>query len=211
MQALLMNLEGVMHKKVNQYARSRHIPESALLAEAEQLTAEAIRTYDPTRGAALKTWVDNRLKRLYDFSAKHGQLGSISKNRFGRLADFSFEKENLTAELGREPTAAEMADKLALPLAEVKRIEDDASGRNLISSLSPFDDTVAHNPRRQMALQMAYYDLNSKQRLVMEYYYGMHGKDRLKKTGKIAKKLGMSDSSVSKMKSVIDRKVNQYL
>lgn len=210
MEAILGNMEGLMFKEVGIYASNRHIPKSAIYAEAEQLAAEAVNTYDPEKGASLATWVKGRLRRLYDFSAKHGQLGSISKNRFGRLADYSFEKENLTAELGREPTGAEIADKLALPVAEIERIERDSAGRNLIESLSPFDDSSAHNPRRQMALQMAYYDLNNQQRLVMEYVFGMNGKPKISSNGKIARLLGIADSTVSKIKNVIDNKVNQY-
>lgn len=214
---IVSNMEGIINKNVGKFSFKQRIPPSALFSEGEQIVADAVRRYNPQpfldkgkKPMALGSWVNQHLSwRMKDFSAAHGQLGKIQRSRYHKLTDFAYEKGNLESELGREPSAAEVADKMGLPVAEIERIERD-SASNLIASGSSFENISQGSPRKKLALEMAYYDLNDEQRSFMEYYYGMYGKPQISSTGKIARKLGWSGPKASKVKNVVEAKVGQY-
>ena len=126
------------------------------------------------------------------------------------LTDYAYAKDNLAVDLGREPNAAEMADQMGISPSEVGRIEKDRAVK-LITSGSNFENITSYTPKKKLAIEMAHFDLNNEQKLVLEHTYGIYGKTQIKSTGELAIKLGWAAPKVSKIKKVIENKINMYL
>lgn len=216
--ALVGNMEGLINKHVGKYSYKQRMPSSAFYSEGESIAANAIKRYDPNKFLErdqmpmnLGSWVDQHLVwRLSEMAANHGQLGKVQRKRYHMLTDYAYAKDNLAVDLGRTPNAAEMADQMGISPAEVGRIEKDRA-INLIASGSNFENITSSSPKKKLAIEMAHFDLNNEQKLVLEYTYGMYGKEKIESTGALAQKLGWADSKVSKIKKVNENKINLYL
>jgi len=216
--AIVSNMEGLINKHVGKFSYKQRMPSSAFYSEGEAIAANAIKRYDPKkfedqdqRPMNLGSWVDQHLVwRMGEMAANHGQLGKVQRKRYHMLTDYAFAKDNMAVDLGREPNAAEMADHMSVSPAEIGRIEKDRAV-NLITSGSNFENIASSSPRKKLAIEMAHFDLSNEQKLVMEYTYGMYGKEIIKSTGDLAVKLGWAAPKVSKIKKIIENKINLYL
>ncbi len=215
---LVGNMEGLINKHVGKLSYKQRMPSSAFYSEGEAIAANAIKRYDPQKFEAqgqqpmnLGSWVDQHLVwRMGEMAANHGQLGKVQRKRYHMLTDYAFAKDNLAVDLGRTPNAAELADQLGISPAEVGRIEKDRAV-NLVASGSNFENITSFSPKKKLAIEMAHFDVNNEQKLVLEYTYGLYGKEEIKSTGALAQKLGWSDQKVSKIKKIIENKINMYL
>ena len=107
---LLTSLNPLLMKQVNKYNASP-IPRTALETEARVLALNAFDSYDPSK-AQLNTHVTNHLKHLQRFVLNYQNVGKIPESRGLAISKFQNIQSNLTEDLGREPTAIELADNL---------------------------------------------------------------------------------------------------
>ena len=170
----------------------------------------AATTYDPARGASFKTFAYTAIRgAILDEVRKHDP---VPRNRRDRLRKMDRANSTLWTELGREPTAAELADALecteedldddlkALHTSRVLSLDESYSGEGgtmgaQIADKDSDDPTNCADEREQSErLTRAIAELPETDRHVIVLYY--HEQLYLKEIGKI---LGVTESRVSQI------------
>ena len=202
--------EGLINANINKWRQQ--IPRVAIRAEAERLTLEAFRRYDPKMGASLATYVDQWLQKLWSFVNSRGNLLKIPEDRISMITRYQDTENHLREMLKREPTAAEVSDTMGIPAKEVARFRKEAfrtltegSSRTDFSSIKVTDPAVRH------AIATVYFDLQPEEKLVYEHLYGVYGRPQTTSTNDIARLTGFTPSKVSRLKKKIAQKLSEYL
>jgi DNA-directed RNA polymerase specialized sigma subunit len=177
-----------------------NLPQSAHRIYAAQNMFDALKTYDPSKGA-LQTHIYNavhqkakRLNYLYQ------NLGKITEPRAMMVGSYSNELANAREELGREPSAAEMADRLGKSLRDIELIQKEI--QKDLSSAGLEEEIITESPREAEILSYLYFELSNEQKVIYDYVFGKHGKPRLTKANNridfdgIASRVGFSASKV---------------
>lgn len=211
-QSLYGQMKPLLDTAATKASYGSNLPKSAHQIWAAQSFMDALKTYDPARGVALQTHVYNavhqkakRLNYLYQ------NLGQVPEPRAMQVGLFNTEKANLTHELGREPSAAELADRTGLGLKDIERLQKEIQKDLSLSSLE--EEVTVESPREEEILSLIYYDLTNEEKTVYDYIFGKHGKPRLVKPNRkidfegIAGRVGFSSS---KVRSVFARIRDKY-
>jgi len=210
---------GLIHSASRKAAMGSNMPESVFKLQAAQQFHDSLRTFDPSRGAALPTHiyngVNNKLKRL---NVQYGNIGRIPERSGSKLGVFKINDLNNTTELlrqkfNREPTAGEIAKDMSVTIRDVeglqKEIRKDLSLNTQLEDLTASDEFAGDRD----VLNMVYYDMNSDQQNLYDYLNGEHGKERLAKPSgqpdykAIGKKLRMSEAKVQKTRKQIRKMI----
>ena len=185
------------------------LPPQALRSQAKRFTIDAIKNYDPSKGAKLSTHIVNTLQKLHRENYKYQQSVRLSEELQRGIGPFLSVKDSLTHELQREPTAEELADSLGWPLSRVERTERQAKGEMLGAALD-FDPVDPYQETTDPRLDYVYFDLTPIDKLIMEYTTGYGGKQQLSKK-EIAKKLKISPAAVTQRSVKIAKKIREVL
>lgn len=201
-QKLYSSMKPLIYDAAKKAAYGSNIPESAHQIWAAQNFYDALRTYKPTMGTALNTHVYNavhqkakRLNYLYQ------NIGHIPEPRAMQIGLYQNIHENLRANLGREPSAAEIADKLHWGLKDVANIQKELQ-KEMAMDLGAEEQGVFESSVDEEILEYIYYELNPEEQLVYSYVFGKYGKPRMVKPNNkvdfdgIARRVGFSASKV---------------
>ena len=83
-------------------------PKTLLRGKAKLLTIKAIKSYNPTKGAALRTWVVSQLQPLTRYSNVLKPV-KISEEMTRRSAELNNTAQQLSQQLGRNPSDTELS------------------------------------------------------------------------------------------------------
>lgn len=216
LEPLLKRFDPVIGQRMSMW-KPENVSASALRANLEGLAVKAFETYDPNRGAALNTHVQNTMKRGLRFVHKTQNLAYIPEAKVEKIGPINTAIDALTEDLGRTPTASEIAahmnqgvprDKHITP----RRVQEIQNQRlaDLFESGTDFDPVAVSSPREQEVLALLRPSLSSDQQSVFDHLYGLNGKARTTSTGDIARKLGKSPSQVSRLKKSIEAQYKRY-
>lgn len=215
---LLKSLRPLIQYRVNQF-RNSGLPMSSLELEGMKLAAQALDTYDPSRGTQLNTHVTNYLKKVSRFATTYQNVGHIPEPRALMIGQYKAIYSNLEDEKGREPTVSELADAMNVPEAEIERLqkedrsdlsielrgdtgEDDAGGF--------FYDIIGEqqsSPTKQ-ALDFTYFDSDPVDKKILEYTFGLKGTPQ-KNLTEIKQKLNLSDTELKKRKKKLASNIQE--
>ena len=186
-----------------------HINRDELLSAGLVALAQAARSFDESRGVPFGRFAAARVRGALIDELRSSDWASRSVRRRARERDAV--EEQLTAALGRTPTAAELASALGVSESEVSSMRDDVQ-RALVLSLQGFSEAFgveqhvsSHEPapedvilRREQVgyLHDAVAVLPDRLKTVVELYFF---EDR--PMADIAELLGVSESRVSQMRS----------
>lgn len=201
-QDLYSSMKNLIHDAARKAAYGSNVPESAHRIYAAQNFLDALRTYDPKRGTALQTHVygavHQKAKRL---NYMYQNLGHIPEPRAQQIGLYQSEHQNLRDNLGREPSAAELADKLSWNLKDVTNIQKELR-KDLAMDQGTEEVPYFESGKEEEVLNYLYYDLSSEEKVVYEYVFGKFGKPKMIKANKkidfegIAQRTGVSSSKV---------------
>ena len=214
-----------VEKEVNRYARNTQIPKEALRATTQNWAVKAIRKFDPDRfvGSNLVGFVSQYTQKLYGFTVKNQNMGRITEKDARLLGTVSRNKAALSDMLGRSPTQMELANHLkqVKPLLDNKPVSwspkyldrlETVQRKDLLSS--GFDESPSHKDMtRESELSfviMLRAELPREQQQILDYMYGLNGKDQLGRNKEIAKKTGLTETTVSRRKSAIQQAWRRY-
>ncbi len=206
LQPLVSSLQNLVQARVNQF-RSAPVPPAAVTGFANAQVMKALRSYDPSKGAALHTHVNWHLKKVQTFVIKHQNIGKIPDQRANNITEYKAAKEELKETFGHEPDSLSLAEHLNWSQKEVARMESEMR-KDLIASKSPEIDTMPEmyaNKEREV-LRYIHHDLTPDERLVFEYTLGLYGKPQLSAT-EISKRMSISLPKVSRIRNKIDQKL----
>lgn len=206
---LLESFAPLIRQKMSPYlGRLRLIPDSAIRTEFQLRFAEALRSYDPSKGG-LSTHVYRHLDKAKRFITENQNVGRIPENRIYKIKQFQTTVEALKEKLDRTPSEAEIAVELNWPAAEVKRMGSEL--RADLTSQSFEEDPYQLMPSRsEEVLRLFKYELTGKELEVYEHLTG-YGRKQLTSTSEIAASVRLPDYQVSRIKSGIERKLRRHL
>lgn len=216
-QELYSSMKPLIYKAAERAAYGSNIPESAHRIYAAQAFLDSLKTFNPNSGASLQTHVygsvQNKVKRL---NYEYQDLGKKPENRAVMVGQFQNAFENLRSDLGREPSAAEIADHMSIPIKQVGHLQ-----KELRKDLGMGDGTdeigYSGETHEEEFVQFLYFELNPEEKVVYEYITGSYGKPKLSK-GKnkidypgIAQRMGISESKVRVLHNGIRVKLKKVL
>lgn len=206
---LLTNFRGIIRGQSNRWANNVEVPPAVVHAEFNKQAINAFRRYDPNKGTQLNTWVHNNLIKAQRFVTSIQNTARISEKRVYKIGEYQRAASSLDDMFGRPPTTEEMADHLGWSAKEVMQVSTD-NRKDLIESAFEGDPTTIMPSRTSEVLRLVYCDLTPEEQLVYEYTLGAGGKPQLT-PGKIAKKLGMSSSKVTRVRDKIYKKTQEFM
>lgn len=215
---LKKSMQPIIRSHVRKW-QAANVPKDLINMHAQQLTIEALKTYDPTirgsnnRVAAVGSHVNNHLRRLQRFVVENQNAARIIENRAGKNLRFFQEAQNmLFEELKRDPTAQELAEKMTLNMGKSVSVKE---ARRFMSEnrkdRATSDDNFSFMPTgTRMLMKLLPEELTPLENQVFERYYGLNGSPK-KKPGVIAMELGLTGPRVSRILNKISDKANEYL
>ena len=216
-QDIYNSMRPLIHDAAKKAAFGSNLPESSHRIYAAQAFLDSLRTFDPKSGAALQTHVygsvQNKVKRL---NYEYQNLGNMPEPRSVMVGRYQNEFENLKANFGREPSSAEMADHMMIPLKQIVNMQKELR-KDLAMEAGTDEVAYSEGTKEEEFLNYLYYELGPEEKVVYEYITGHMGKPKLsKKNNKIdytaiAKKMNMSESKVRILHNNIRAKYRKVL
>lgn len=208
LEPLLKSYEPLVAQKLRQF-KAPAVNESAFRAELQKHLIGAFESYDPSRGAVLSTHVENRLKKAQRYNNKYQNIGYIPEGQSQHIGRINKAQDELTDQFGRPPTHDEIADHIGQPVKMVAKVLK-AQRRDIPASTFENDPTEIAMHRDQEVLSLLPYNLSADEKQVFNHIFGQNGFRQISSTNDIAKALGKSPSQVSRLKTSILKKYDQY-
>jgi RNA polymerase primary sigma factor len=193
-QMITANLRLVV-KIANQYA-NYGVPLLDLISSGNLGLIRAVEKFDPKKGAKFSTyaawWIKQSIRRALANLSKTIRLPIHMVEKLQRMRRL---QQQLTEEMGREPTEEELADELSLPVSRVRMMKrtsqqvvsldgiiDLESGEGTLGDL--IGDEAAVDPSESMAdqnmhatIQGAMHALSPREAKILSLRYGLDGGD----------------------------------
>ena len=152
----------------------RVVSRLVLEAQAKQLALAAFKTYDPNRvpPVLLSTHLVNALQKLSRTRYEHQSTLSVPEQHRITFNKIQMAHAQMEDEFGRKPTVDEVADRLGLPQAHIKKVIGNVARKEFLESgegpsfQRQNDDDVIH---------LAYADMTPLQKKVFEMRTGYNG------------------------------------
>jgi len=216
LEPLLDEFEGLIQKQ----ARARvagtggAITYGAMEMQLRRAVKKSIESFDPSGGAKLSTWVRTGLLRVTDQVAEWRNFARIPKNRMDLYQRFQNAKNELHHELGREPMAHEISQRLPdVKQTDIQRLMNEVRTEHIIGgSPDPESDdgSLGHAPSQiRGILSLAPSLLTPEERKVFDNLFPQHG--TAPTMAEIAKRTGMTSSRVYQVRASIFKKLKPHL
>lgn len=216
-QQLYTSMKPLLFEAARKASYGSNVPESAHQAWAAQSFYDALRTFKPSVGTALQTHVYNSVQRKANrLNYLYQNLGHIPEPRLAQVGLYQNIYENLKATHGREPSQAEIADKLGWGVKDVTKIQKELV-KDLAMDLGTEEYGVFESSIDEEILDYVYYELNPEEQLMYDYVFGKHGRPRMIKPNRkidfdgISKKVGFSSSKARALWTRVRLKVEKAL
>lgn len=166
MYGVVTALDGVTRNAIRTYGGA----ESPLLrGRARVLTAQAVRSFDPTRGAKLKTHVMSHLHGLARYAAQSPQVMPAPERLMLQRSSVQKHEDELRETLGRDPSDAELADRTGLSVTALRRMRQAAGAISAYGADTGADPTFYETDRDEALLDYVYHDLNDIDRKIVDW------------------------------------------
>lgn len=215
LEPLMKRYEPVLARAQNTY-KAPAINPAAFKAELQKHFIQAAETFDPSKNVAFNTHVQNRLKKSLRYTSQHQNFGYIPEDKSRHIGDIGRATDELTAELGRPPTHEEIGSHIGIPGRQVQEIQKlmrrdigDMVGDKQTSDLVELEGSREQDVIRLMSRRPEDY-LTPDEVPIFKHVYGV-GVQKVTSTGALGKKLGLSDSRISRLKSSIGAKIKKNL
>lgn len=208
MSNVLKELDPVLVSEVQRYSG----PKEILYWKGKKLAVDAIKRYDPVRGASLRTWVTTQLKPLTRYG-QHLAPVRVPEAVRRQAAEIYSVTERLHDQLGRMPTDEELSDDIGLSVPKIRTIRQRT---NLSVSDSQMVD-LEGNPRElvvqrsnptEFAAEAVYDGLSPQEKLVYDWKTGSHGRDVISNK-EIAARLGVSAPYITQLSQRVANRIQE--
>lgn len=211
MTAIVRELKPLINSEINKYSGSNTV----LRTKARALAIKAVKSYDPTAGAKLTSWVTSQMRPLIRYSRYINNPSQTSELAIRQGAEIAAARDELSHDTGIDPTDEQLADYTGLSTKRIGLVRkmtpasvttgriEDSSGD---SEGGPTLIGLAGDPSEGMykSLELVRDSLSDRDKSILDYKTGYNGKQRLDNKS-IAKRLGVTPSSVTqRSKSIAD-------
>lgn len=215
MDTLMGRFDPVFRSKAQTW-KAPNVNQAAFLTNLRINAVDAFNTYDPNRGASLRTHLENRLQRAKRFNVQHQNYAYQPEGQVGHIGRITKAQDILREELGRDPTPQEITQHLNPELQgrnqlSPKKVERILQGqrKDIIGSSFESDPTPFAIQREREVIGLLRKDLNPEQQQIYDHLYGKNGKKQITSTTELAKVLGKSPSQISRLRTGILQKFDE--
>lgn len=218
---LLKRFDSEVNKRVNMW-KARAVPTAAFKADLKKNAIVAFNNYDPTRGAALRTHVNNMMRRSQRFNARYQNVAFIPEEKAALISPVNKAKDHLFDELGKKPTHHQIANWLNDNHSLVpKRVRGRITSK-LVKTVEKYqikdipggkfesDPSTKNISFERETLSLLRSALKGDERTVYDYMFGQNGKPKVVSTGQIATRMGKSPSQISRLKKRVEATYKKY-
>ena len=168
---LLARLKPLLHREVHKWQAS--MPPAVLESKGRQLIVDALKAYDPTRGAAIATHITTRLRKMSRSVYPYQNVARLPENQQLAFNTFAIAQNNVLDRTGREATARELADELGWTPTKVRTFQSTIGRRELVESEGLFGEADSDN---MPLVDFFYHGLPPSEQLLFEDITGYGGK-----------------------------------
>jgi DNA-directed RNA polymerase specialized sigma subunit len=181
-----------------------------LRTQAELMTLNLLESYDPKKGAAIRTHVRNGLHKLTRLRNDRENVMHIPENVQAEQAHIRKVTNEFKAEYDREPNIQELADRSKFSTGQLERIRKYGGTKAESTTMSEKGDPLVGTERNagQMWIDYVYFELDPIDKKIYEWSSGYKGSEQLSKKD-IAKRLKISAPAVSKRINKIVKKLEE--
>lgn len=203
MQALLTAARPVIDRALSAYAGGN----KALSGRAKLLAIEAFKSYDPSKGAKLRTHLYIRLQPLQrEYTKKTSPLAVPERVQLDLLRMQQAERA-FREEMGRDPADDELSERLNLStkrIAHVRKFSKGLLSESQVRSAEgePIQPGTQQHTEDDIWVEFVHHDLSPIDKKIFEWKTGIYGKKVLS-TNEIARRLNITPSAVSQRASRI--------
>ena len=200
---LMDRLKPLIDRETSKWSST--VARPALEAEAKMIVLDALKTYNPNRGAAIGTHVTSRLRKLSRSVYPQQNVIRLPENKQLLFNTYTISYNNLSDDLGRAPTVSELADNLAWTPKKVQDMQQSYGRRELVESEGAFLDADGAD---NMLVHFFYNDLAPQDKLLFEDITGYGGK-RVMNNAELMRKHRLTQGQLSHRKSKLTKKLQQ--
>jgi DNA-directed RNA polymerase specialized sigma subunit len=209
LQPLYESYKPLLNREAQKFVNKVELPTSTIHAEIDKHFVNAVKSFNPGRGAQLNTWVQTNLQKASRFVKTYQNFGKIPEGQISQIRRFKQAKEHLFNTAGFEPDTKTLADHLGWTQRRVIQMQKE-DRRDLPASGFESDPAELLTPKELEAIKLMQYDLSPEERTVYEYTFGMNGKPRYQ-PGQIAKSTSIHPSKVSRIRNRLVDKLKEAM
>lgn len=206
--AMLKALSPVIDESLRSYGGTEAATVTAR-ARAKKMVLEAVDRYSPER-AKLRTHLLSHLRGLRRVTERSTAGVYVPEQWRLDARHVDAATSDLSDALGRDPSDAEVADRLGLPLDRVRKAR---SVPGVLAGSQYEGPSAGTAPADEKAwntwVESVYADLNPIDQVILEHSFGLHGRPALP-ANRIAAKVNLSAGAVSQRKSRIQMLLDGY-
>lgn len=207
--SFLDTYDPVIRSAMQTYAGSN--PSPVVYGRARVLATKAFKTYDPSRGTTMKSYLMTQLQPLTQFARQASAPFSVPDQVRRQLLQLTTTEQEFTEMNGRDPSDIELADKMGLSVARIRKIRrfavptvgaeqfGEGASDPAVSEASPMDAWMDY----------VYYDLDPIGRKIMEWKTGRYGHPVLPNV-QIARRLRITPSAVTQRLAGIQARIDEF-
>ncbi len=212
---LMKRVQPIINSKVRMW-KAPGVNEAAMKANLTIHAMDAFKTFDPNR-AGLRTHLENRLQKSKRFNIQQQNLAYIPEAQAARIGDIQRATDELTEDFGRTPNPQEIATYLNPQLSQRQQLSgkkvhqiQQAQIGDVIGSSFESDPTPRAISREREVVGLLRPALKGDEQKVFDHLYGLNGVQRTTSTTQLAKLLGKSPSQVSRLRTKILKKFEEF-
>jgi DNA-directed RNA polymerase specialized sigma subunit len=201
---LLNKMQPTIKAAIKSYAPQMG---NSMKIQAAKLTLNALKSYDPTRGADPTTHVFNNLKRLNRIAGQRSNIVHVSEARSAAQLAISKAMAEFEEDNDREPSMEELADITGFSLKKLDKLigtNKIVSESATLSEDSKQSTFTSNNITDDDYFEYVYASVGPIDKSIMEWSAGKHGKPQLANQ-EIATKLKITPAAVSMRKNKIQQ------
>lgn len=176
LKSVLDDLDPTINSEIQRFSG----PKPLLRSRARALAIKAIRTYDPSSGTKLRSWVVTQLQPLSRYNNALKPVYAPEEAARKAYA-VSQARESFVDEYGRDPTDEELADAVGISVARLRKVRkmtpavvNEPQATDSEDDNTPDYAVYRSNPA-QAASDMVYGGLDERDRRIFDLRTGSHG------------------------------------
>ena len=213
LQPLMTRYQPLINRKEREW-RAPAVAPAAFKAELTKHFIGAAETFDPDRGVAFNTHVQNRIQKAKRFNAKHQNVGYIPEGQAKNIGPLQQAQNLLTEQFGRAPTHEELADHLDMPVHRVstliKNLRKDVPSSAFETDPAGFATSREADVVRLIQKRPHEY-LSPDEVATFNHIFGVNGAKKITDTTTLASTLGHSQPKISRLKTSIADKIKKHM
>ena len=183
------------------------LPDIVIQKNAQKFALDAFKSYDPTRGADIKTHLFSHLSQLARLNYENQNVVKIPEHQIRQIRNYQDSVSYLTDKLDRKPSYEELADHMAMPVAHIQRLSQNVNRKDFTydSDKEDIQQQDIENGPESLYIQDTFNRLKPLEQKQFQDLTGFN-KTNILKPAKFGEKYKMKPYEVSRVKTSLAKK-----